>query len=65
MLKPATVTPLSAVKLVKAFMDAGLPAHVLNLVTGYASDVADTLVTDERVRMISFTGGVEAGEHRS
>ena len=61
-LKPATVTPLSAIKLCQAFMHAGLPAHVLNCVTGHASEVAETLVSDPRVRMISFTGGVEAGE---
>jgi len=61
-LKPATVTPLSAIKLAGAFMEAGLPANVLNVVTGYAKDVADTLVTDPRVRMISFTGGPDAGK---
>lgn len=61
-LKPATVTPLSALKLAEAFMEAGLPPKVLNVVTGYAADVADILVTDPRVRMISFTGGPEAGK---
>jgi len=61
-LKPATVTPLSALKLGKALMDAGLPGGVLNIVTGYASKVGDALVTDKRIRMISFTGGAEAGE---
>lgn len=61
-LKPATVTPLSALKLAEAFMEAGLPPKVLNVVTGYASEVADTLVTDPRVRMITFTGGPEAGK---
>lgn len=60
-LKPATVTPLSALKLAQAFMDAGLPTNILNVVTGRASEIADALVTDPRVRMISFTGGVEAG----
>ncbi len=61
-LKPATVTPLSALKLGKALMDAGLPGGILNIVTGYASKVGDALVTDKRIRMISFTGGAEAGE---
>ena len=60
-LKPATVTPLSALKLAEALMDSGLPAHVLNVVTGYASEIADILVTDPQVRMITFTGGTEAG----
>lgn len=60
-LKPATVTPLSALKLGEVLIEAGLPWKVLNIVTGYASWIADYLVTDPRVRMISFTGGTEAG----
>lgn len=60
-LKPATVTPLSALKLGEAFIEAGLPWKILNIVTGRASKIADALVTDSRVRMISFTGGTEAG----
>jgi glyceraldehyde-3-phosphate dehydrogenase (NADP+) len=60
--KPATVTPLSALMLGKALMDAGLPPKVLNIVTGYSSRVGEALVTDPRVRMISFTGGAPAGE---
>jgi glyceraldehyde-3-phosphate dehydrogenase (NADP+) len=60
--KPATVTPLSALMLARAFVDAGLPANILNVVTGYAAKTGDALVTDPRVRMISFTGGAEAGE---
>lgn len=60
-LKPATVTPLSALKLAEALIEAGLPWKILNVVTGYASRIADCLVTDPRVRMISFTGGTEAG----
>lgn len=60
-LKPATVTPLSALKLGEAMMEAGLPPKVLNIVTGYGSEIGDALVMDTRVRMISFTGGLEAG----
>jgi glyceraldehyde-3-phosphate dehydrogenase (NADP+) len=60
-LKPATVTPLSALKLAEVLIEAGLPWKILNVVTGYASRIADYLVTDPRVRMISFTGGTEAG----
>ncbi len=60
-LKPATVTPLSALKLGEAFIKAGLPWNILNIVTGRASRIADALVTDPRGRMISFTGGTEAG----
>lgn len=60
-LKPATVTPLSALKLAELFLEAGLPPNVLNLVTGPGGEVGDALVADPRVRMVSFTGGVEAG----
>lgn len=61
-LKPATVTPLSALKLGEAFIEAGLPWKILNIVTGYGSKIGDALVKDSRARMISFTGGTEAGE---
>lgn len=61
-LKPATVTPLSALKLGEALIEAGLPWKILNVVTGYGSKIGDTLVQDPRARMISFTGGTEAGE---
>ncbi len=59
--KPATVTPLSALKLAELFVEAGLPPRVLNVVTGPGGEVGDALVADSRVRMVSFTGGVEAG----
>ncbi len=62
-LKPATVTPLSAIKLVEAMLEAGLPPMAIQLITGQGSKIGDPLVSDERVRMISFTGGVEAGKH--
>jgi glyceraldehyde-3-phosphate dehydrogenase (NADP+) len=62
-LKPATVTPLSALKLTEAFIEAGLPAGVLQCLTGHGAVLGDALVSDKRVRMVSFTGGLEAGEH--
>jgi glyceraldehyde-3-phosphate dehydrogenase (NADP+) len=61
-LKPATVTPLSALKLTEAFMHAGLPPLVLQTLTGFGAEIGDALVADARVRMISFTGGLEAGQ---
>ena len=61
-MKPATVTPLSALKLAECLLEAGLPEKVLSVVTGYGNEIGDALVSDDRVRMISFTGGVEAGE---
>ncbi len=61
-LKPATVTPLSALKLCEAFMEAGLPPGILQCLTGHGAVLGDALVSDKRVRMVSFTGGLEAGE---
>jgi len=60
--KPATVTPLSALKLAQCLLDAGLPGEIISVVTGHGGEIGDALVSDKRVRMISFTGGVEAGE---
>jgi glyceraldehyde-3-phosphate dehydrogenase (NADP+) len=60
-LKPATVTPLSALKLAGALIEAGLPWKVLNVITGQAAKISAALVSDPRVRMISFTGGTRAG----
>ena len=60
-LKPATVTPLSALKLGYALLEAGLPPEALSVVTGYAGRIGDALVQDPRPRVLSFTGGVEAG----
>lgn len=59
--KPASATPLLAARFVEALAEAGLPAGVVNLVTGSASVVGDPLVEDDRVRAISFTGSGEVG----
>ena len=61
-LKPATVTPLSALKLAECFLDAGLPAEILSVITGHGHEIGDALTSDERIRMVSFTGGVDAGK---
>ena len=59
--KPASSTPLSAVKLVEVFEEAGLPAGVLNLVTGPGAQVGNALVENTGVNGISFTGSTEIG----
>jgi len=59
--KPASSTPLSAVKLVEIFEEAGLPPGVLNLITGPGGSVGNTLVEDPRVGGISFTGSTPVG----
>ena len=59
--KPASATPLSAVKLLEIFEEAGLPDGVLNLVTGPGGQVGNALVESPDVKGISFTGSTEIG----
>ncbi len=60
-LKPHERTPLSALKLADALSRAGLPAGVLQVLTGDGRELGPALLGDDRVRLVSFTGGVEAG----
>jgi len=64
-LKPATLTPLSALNFVTALIDAGVPKGVVNLVTGGGGDVGNAIVEDPRVRVVSFTGSTEVGREVS
>ena len=59
--KPDSKTPLSALMLAQAFTEADVPPGMLQVVTGPGREIGDLLVTDPRVRMISFTGGTEVG----
>lgn len=58
--KPSEDTPATAAAFVKVFEEAGLPAGVLNLITG-AGDTGAALVANRDVRVISFTGSTETG----
>ncbi|WP_416151593.1 aldehyde dehydrogenase family protein [Salipaludibacillus sp. HK11] len=60
--KPASMTPLSALLLAKAFAHAGVPKGFLSVVTGSGREIGEPLVTSPKVKMISFTGGLVAGE---
>ena len=60
--KPDSKTPLSALWLARAVHDAGIPPGVLQVITGPGREIGDVLVTDPRVRMISFTGGLSTGK---
>src|SRR6201986_858004 len=62
-LKPARTTPLTALALARCFTDAGLPDGVLSVLTGPGASLGDALVTDPRVRKVSFTGSTPTGEH--
>ena len=60
-LKPASLSPLTALMLGEIAAAAGLPAGVLQVVPGSGSNVGDALVTHPLVRKISFTGSTEIG----
>jgi len=62
-LKPASTTPLTAVKLCEVLVEAGLPAGAINLVVGSGSTVGEWLITDPRVAKITFTGSPPVGQH--
>ena len=61
-LKPSSKTPLVAVKITELLYEAGLPGWMLSVLVGPSSEVADTLVTDPRVEVVSFTGGEVVGK---
>ncbi|HEY3043343.1 MAG TPA: aldehyde dehydrogenase family protein, partial [Vicinamibacterales bacterium] len=60
-LKPASLTPLSALNFVKILEEAGVPAGVVNLVTGPGAEAGEALLVSEQVRVVSFTGSTEVG----
>ncbi|NKB71842.1 MAG: aldehyde dehydrogenase family protein [Candidatus Latescibacteria bacterium] len=62
-IKPASDTPLSALKMTEILLDAGIPAEAVQCVTGSGGTIGDALSSDPRVRKISFTGSKEVGEH--
>ncbi len=61
-LKPASVTPMSTVKLFEIFERKGIPAGAANLVMGSGSAVGNTLAESRDVELIAFTGSTEVGQ---
>jgi acyl-CoA reductase-like NAD-dependent aldehyde dehydrogenase len=61
-LKPASTTPLTALRLGEILEEAGVPGGVFNVVVGPGGTVGDWLTTDPRVSKISFTGSPPVGE---
>jgi len=59
--KPAQDTPWSAVKFVEILVEAGLPPEVVQLVTGFGSEVGAPLVAHAGITGVSFTGSTEVG----
>jgi len=62
-LKPASDTPLVALRLVEILLEAGLPPLGIACLTGSGAVIGDGLCKDPRVRKISFTGSRDVGEH--
>jgi len=62
-IKPPSATPLSALQMCGALLEAGLPPAAISCVTGPGGQIGDALCRDPRVRKISFTGSMEVGEH--
>jgi len=61
-LKPAEVTPLTAIRLGELALEAGVPAGVLNVVPGKGSVVGERFVAHPLVRKVCFTGSTEVGK---
>jgi aldehyde dehydrogenase (NAD+) len=61
--KPASDTPLSALRLVEILYEAGLPEGVVNIIFGPGGTVGETLLHHPDVAVISFTGSTESGRH--
>ncbi len=64
-LKPSEVTPLNAFLLAEIFDEVGVPAGVLNLVTGYGPVVGEAIAAHPGIDMVSFTGSTRAGRRVS
>jgi aldehyde dehydrogenase (NAD+) len=62
-LKPTEKTPLSALVLADVLYEAGLPPEMLSIVTGDPREIADELLTNPDVDLVTFTGGVPVGKY--
>ncbi|MDO8488997.1 MAG: aldehyde dehydrogenase family protein [Candidatus Omnitrophota bacterium] len=60
-LKPSSLTPLTALELAKIIHNAGLPAGVVNIINGSGAKIGEELCADKRLDMISFTGSNDTG----
>ena len=61
-LKPAELTPLTAIRIGELALEAGLPEHVLTVLPGKGSVVGERFVTHPLVRKVCFTGSTEVGK---
>lgn len=61
-IKPSKLTPLTTLKMVESAFDH-FPPGVVNVISGYGTEIGDTLVSHPDVRMIAFTGSLAVGQH--
>ncbi|HUP30727.1 MAG TPA: phosphonoacetaldehyde dehydrogenase [Usitatibacter sp.] len=61
-LKPSEKTPMSAYYLAEILYEAGLPREMFQVITGDPREIADELITNENVDLVTFTGGVAVGK---
>lgn len=61
-LKPAGQTPLSAYKIAEIFKESGLPDGALQVVTGSGRELSDALITNDKVKKVTFTGSAQVGK---
>ena len=62
-LKPSEKVPLSALAFADLLYEAGLPPEMLSIVTGDPREIADELITNAMVDLVTFTGGVAIGKY--
>jgi putative phosphonoacetaldehyde dehydrogenase len=62
-LKPTEKTPLAALALADVLYEAGLPPEMLSVITGDPKEIADEMLTNEFVDIVTFTGGVPIGKY--
>jgi phosphonoacetaldehyde dehydrogenase len=62
-LKPSEKVPFSALFFADILYEAGLPPEMLSIVTGDPREIADELITNEHVDLVTFTGGVGIGKY--
>jgi putative phosphonoacetaldehyde dehydrogenase len=62
-LKPSEKVPLSAFYLADILYEAGLPPEMFQVITGDPREIADEMITNEHIDLITFTGGVQIGKY--
>jgi len=62
LLKPASLTPLSSIRLTDVLQECGLPIDYISVIAGDGETLGPELVQNPQVRVVTFTGGVEAGK---